>query len=147
MLFMIGIEEPKNTDEAWGIVVPVFERFGLGCVSAVDNEQHILTEARDVILSMTEVALENGVLIEQLAEPYKDYSREEDYKDFGRWMALDVDLSSVSNEQKRVNISLSSFLLSRIDAIVEENRAIYKDRSYFLSLAASKEIRDALHHK
>lgn len=84
---MVGIEAPKNKTDAWGITVPVFEKFGLGCVSAVD-----------------------------------------------------VDLSAISDEPKRVNISLSSALLARIDAIVDTNRALYKDRSYFLSVAASREI-------
>ncbi len=35
MLFMVGIEVPKSENEAWGIVVPAFERIDLGCVSAV----------------------------------------------------------------------------------------------------------------
>ena len=76
MLFMVGIEVPKSENEAWGIVVPAFERIDLGCVSAVDNESDILIEARDVILSMAEVALEQGFLLSDLAEPYKDYSQE-----------------------------------------------------------------------
>lgn len=140
MLFMVGIEAPKNETEAWGITVPVFEKFGLGCVSAVDDEKDILTEARDVILSMAEVALEQGILLDDLAEPYHDYGQHEGFEHFTRWVALDVDLSAISDEPKRVNISLSSALLARIDAVVDTNRALYKDRSYFLSVAASREI-------
>ncbi len=140
MLFMTGIEAPKNKNEAWGITVPVFERFGLGCVSAVDNEKDILTEARDAILSMAEIALEQGILLNDLAEPYHDYSQHQDYTHCTRWIALDVDLTVIKDEPKRVNISLSTALLARIDAAVDSNRAEYKDRSYFLSVAASHEI-------
>lgn len=140
MLFMVGIEEPKNKNEAWGIVVPVFERLGLGCVSAVDDEKDILVEAKDVILSMAEIALEQGVLLDDLAEPYRDYSQNEDFKHCTRWVALEVDMAAINDEPKRVNISLSTALLARIDATVEANRAAYKDRSYFLSVAASHEI-------
>ena len=106
MLFMVGIEVPDKKKEAWGLVVPVFERFGLGCVSAVDNEQDILAEARDVILSMAEMALEQGVLLDDLAEPYHDYSQAGDFGHVTRWVALDVDMSVISDESRRVNISL-----------------------------------------
>lgn len=140
MLFMVGIEVPKKPNEAWGIVVPVFEKFELSCVSAVDNEGDIVTEARDAILSMAEIALEQGVMLDELAEPYSDYSQEPEFKFCDRWLAIDMDLTKVCGEPKRVNISLSAVLLARIDAIVKANRARYKDRSYFLSLAASHEI-------
>lgn len=140
MLFMVGVEVPKNENEAWGIVVPSFDRFNLGCVSAVDDESNILREARDVILSMAEVALEQGFLISDLAEPYKDYSQEENYSHCSRWLAIDVDMSAISDEQKRVNISLSTVLLARIDALVDSNRVEYKDRSNFIAMAASHEI-------
>lgn len=140
MLFMVGIEVPKSENEAWGIVVPVFERILLGCVSAVDNESDILTEARDVILSMAEVALEEGFLLSDLAEPYRDYSQEKNYAYCDRWLAIEVDMSAINDEQKRVNISLSTVLLARIDAVVESNRVEYKDRSSFISMAASHEI-------
>lgn len=131
MLFMVGIEEPKNKNEAWGLVVPVFERFGLGCTSATDDEKDILTEARDVILSMTGIALEQGILLDDLAEPYRDYSQDKNFKHFARWVALDIDISAISDEPKRVNISLSTALLARIDATVESNRTTYKDKSKY----------------
>lgn len=140
MFFMIGIEVPSNENEAWGIVVPAFENIGLGCVSAVDNEADILHEARDVILSMAEVALEQGFLLDDLNEPYKDYSENESFSYCQRWLAVDVDLSTVKDEQKRVNVSLSAALLARIDATVDANRKEYKDRSNFLAVAASHEI-------
>jgi len=95
MLFMVGIETPKSTNEAWGLVVPVFEKFGFSCVSAVDNEDDIVMEARDAILSMAEVALEQGVVLNELAEPYVDYSKEKAFAHFDRWLAVDVDLSEI----------------------------------------------------
>ena len=106
----------------------------------IDNESDILIEARDVILSMAEVALEQGFLLSDLAEPYKDYSQEKNYSYCNRWIAVDVDMSAINDEQKRVNISLSTVLLARIDAVVESNRVEYKDRSSFISMAASHEI-------
>ena len=31
MLFMVGIEPPINENEAFGIIVPAFEKLGYGC--------------------------------------------------------------------------------------------------------------------
>ena len=49
-------------------------------------------------------------------------------------------MSAISDEQKRVNISLSTVLLARIDALVDSNRVEYKDRSNFIAMAASHEL-------
>lgn len=95
MLFMVGIEQPQNPNEAWGIVVPVFEKFELSCVAAVDNEEDIIVEARHAILSMAEVALEQGVVLDELAEPYFDYSQNEEFAFCERWLAMDVDLAEI----------------------------------------------------
>ena len=140
MLFMVGIETPQDDSYAWGIEVPAFERIGLGCTSAADEEGDILNQARDAILSMAEVALEQGILLESLAEPYHDYSKDENYSHCSRWVALDVNLDAISDKQQRLNISLSQALIARIDAMVEANKGEYRDRSHFLALAASHEI-------
>lgn|SRR5690606_2269543 len=140
MLFMVGIETPSDDSQAWGIEVPVFERVGLGCTSAADNEGDILNQARDAILTMAEVALAQGILLEELAEPYHDYSTDNQYHHCSRWIALDVNLAAISNKQQRLNISLSQALIARIDAMVEANKGEYRDRSHFLALAASHEI-------
>ena len=142
MLFMVGIETPENDSCAWGIEVPVFERIGLGCTSAADKEGDILNQATSAILTMAEVAMEQGILLDELAEPYHDYSKDENYSHCSRWIALDIDLSAISDKQQRLNISLSQALIARIDAMVEANRGEYRDRSHFLALAASHEIQN-----
>ena len=102
MLFMVGIETPENDSCAWGIEVPVFERIGLGCTSAADKEGDILNQATSAILTMAEVAMEQGILLDELAEPYHDYSNDENYSHCSRWIALDVDLSAISDKQQRL---------------------------------------------
>lgn len=142
MLFMVGIEVHKNNEEAWGIIVPVFERFGLGCISAVDNEEDILTEASAVILSMLEIALEEGISLSDLTEPYTDYTQDKNLEAYNRWIGLDVDLSSLSNKSSQLSINLPSSLLTRIDDLVATNQGVYKDREEFLAIAAFNEIKN-----
>lgn len=98
MLFTVGVEQPKNKNEAWGLIVPIFEHFNLGCASAVDHEKDILAEARDAILSMAEIALENEYSLEDLARSRHDYSKQDDYQYYDRWLTIDVDMSALSDK-------------------------------------------------
>ena len=59
-------------------------------------------QVRDSILTMAEVAMEHGILLDELAEPYHDYSKDENYRHCSRWIALDVDLSAISDKQQRL---------------------------------------------
>ncbi len=63
MLFTVGIEPPVNDSEAWGIIVPVFEKIGYGCFFASDEESDILYQAKCAILEMTEEAINDGQLV------------------------------------------------------------------------------------
>ena len=135
MLFMIGIERPKDENHAFGIIVPVFERLGFGCFSAADEEQEILFKAKEAILLMSEEALNDGHLIESLNEGYHNYSF--DYPDFTQWVALEVPIEALKAKQKRVNITLGEAQLTRIDGFVGIHHE-YKHRSDFLAKAADK---------
>ena len=139
MLFLVGIEIPAQACEAYGIIVPVFEQVaGYGWVSAADHESDILHQARDAILTMAEQLADDGQDLTQLDQGFKDYSALADYADYQQWLALEVDVSGVSKQQ-RVNISLSGGLLARIDTFVQRHPS-YKDRSHFLSQAANHEM-------
>ncbi len=94
MLLMVGVENPKDDNYAWGIEVPAFERIGLGCTSAADEEGDIKNQARDAILSMAKVALDKGIKLAELEDSFNDYSNDENYKHCSRWFALDVNLES-----------------------------------------------------
>jgi hypothetical protein len=135
MLFMIGIEPPANKNEAYGAVVPVFAELGFGCHSAADKEADILNQAKTAILEMAEEMLTDGRLLSELEQGYKDYSSE--YPEFTRWVALDVAIDELKPVQHRLNIMLPKPQLIRIDDFVSTHNE-YKDRSDFLSIAASK---------
>lgn len=132
---MVGIERPANDSEAFGIIVPVFEKLGYGCFSAADTREEILFKAKEVILLMAEEAINDGHLVESLNEGYHDYQHQ--YQDFSEWLALDVSIDALKGKQKRINITLAEPFLARVDSYVEFHHE-FKDRSDFLAKAADK---------
>ncbi len=136
---MIGIEPPETKDAAYGIIVPVFNKVNYGCNSAADNERDIVQQATDAILSMVKELVLDGIDLEILNEGYKDYSENQEYSDFTRWLAIDIDVSELKGKPKRININLPDILLMRIDSCVANDEK-YKDRSHFLAIAAQNEI-------
>lgn len=135
MLFMIGIETPENEQIAYGIVVPAFDKIGYGCFAAADEEADVLTQAKLAILDMAEEAFTDGHILSALDVGYKDYSKE--YEDFDKWIAIDVPVETIRAKQKRINITMSEFQLSRVDAFVSSHPA-FSDRSDFLAKASEK---------
>ncbi|GAB1077506.1 MULTISPECIES: type II toxin-antitoxin system HicB family antitoxin [Shewanella] len=140
MLFMVGVEVPKNDDTAFGIVVPAFESLGYSCFSAADEEQQILNKAKEAILDMAEEVLNDGHLLESLDKGYQNYQAE--YPDFTQWIAIDVPIEALKPKQKRLNITLSESQLARIDNFVGYHSQ-YKDRSDFLAKAADNLMRQS----
>ena len=135
MLFMVGIESPADETQAFGIVIPVFEKLGYGCFSAADSQDEILFKAKEAILLMAEEVINDGHLVDSLNEGYRDYQAL--HPTFDQWLALEVPLEALKAKQKRLNITLSESQIVRIDSFVAFHRE-FKDRSDFLAKAADK---------
>jgi hypothetical protein len=135
MLFMIGIERPQDNNTAWGIIVPVFEAFGYGCISSADEQDEILYRAKEVILLMAEEVMADGHMLSMLDTGFVDYRTQ--YPEFTEWLAIEVPVEGLKGKQKRVNITLSEPLLARVDAYVGFHHE-FKDRSDFLAKAADR---------
>jgi len=135
MLFMIGIEIPKSEQYAYGIVVPAFDEVNYACFAAADCEADVLTQAKLAILDMVEEIVNDGHILSALDVGYKDYSKE--YEDFDKWIAIDVPVETIRSKQKRINITMSEFQLSRVDAFVS-SRPEFSDRSDFIAKASEK---------
>ena len=136
MIFMIVIETPKNQNIAYGMVVPAFEKIGYGCVSAANEEVDVFPQVKLSILDMAEEVYKDGHLLSSLDLGYIDYSQE--YPDFDKWVAIDVPVEKIKEKQKRVNITMSEFQLSRVDAFIESHHAQFSDRSDFIAKASDK---------
>ena len=135
MLFMVGIERPHEDNNAWGIVVPAFEKLGYVCVSAADEKEEILYRAKAAILTLAEEVIEDGHRLATLKEEWTDYSDE--YPEFSEWLALEVPVEGLTGRQKRINITMSEPMLARVDTFVSFHHE-FKDRSDFLAQAAEK---------
>lgn len=135
MMFMVGIERPKSDTEAWGLIVPVFETLGYGCIAASDTERKVLYHAKQAILTMAEEVLTDGHLLTSLNGDFQSYRDE--FPEYDDWIALEVDVERLKRVQKRINITLSEPLLARVDAYVGFHKE-FKDRSDFLAKAADQ---------
>ncbi len=141
MLFKVGIETPKDNETAYGLVIPALCGSGYTTVSAADSLEGIVPMAREAALTMMEEMATDGQLdLVAIAEANRqDFRNDPDYADYDDWAFIDIDLDGVMGRQKRINVSLSDFLIARIDERVKvDNR--YSDRSDFLSKAAFVEL-------
>jgi hypothetical protein len=142
MFFSVGIESPANSETAYGISVPAFDRFDYGCVSAADEQSDIAVMAREAILTVVEEMLLSGKhSVEDITDAgFMVYSANADYAHCDYWVMIDVDLSAFEGKQQRLNITLPDVLVKRIDGFIQGNKAVYKDRSHFLAQAARHEL-------
>ncbi|NAX23798.1 type II toxin-antitoxin system HicB family antitoxin [Vibrio sp. V39_P1S14PM300] len=141
MLFSIGIELPKEKEQAIGLVVPALCQDGYGCFSAADSEREVPAMAKEAILTMVEVMVENGYPVLNVQDKGVMYYREQKpYAYCDVWLMLDIDLSDIEGKPKRINVSMPDTLIARIDEYVKSSPE-YKDRSHFLAIAAKHEMR------
>ncbi|EBV4110494.1 type II toxin-antitoxin system HicB family antitoxin [Salmonella enterica] len=142
MFFSVGIESPKNASTAFGIIVPAFDQFNYGCVSAADEQADIPVMAREAILSIVEEMIISGThSVEDITDAgFMVYAANPEYAHCDTWFMIDVDLSEFEGKQQRVNITLPDVLIKRIDGFIQGKRPVYKDRSHFLAQAARREL-------
>jgi predicted RNase H-like HicB family nuclease len=111
---------------AHGIEFPDFP----GCFSAADNWQDINKMAQEAV----ECHMAGEKMPIPAPTPLEKLANDKRYKG-GVWMLVDLDLARIDAEPKRVNISLPSSLLSKIDAFAQ---ARHLSRSGFLAKAAQE---------
>lgn len=142
MLFSIGVESPKNENEAFGLIVPALCNDEYGCFSAADSEQEIAAMVTEAIGLIVEDMIEAGAsALEIVDKGVMSYRKVEDYAHCDLWLLLEVDLSAYEGKPKRINISLPDVLIQRIDNQVKSSAGLYRDRSHFLAVAAKNEMR------
>lgn len=141
MLFSIGVELPKDKDQAFGLVVPALCDANYACFSAADLESEIPSMAKEAIIDMVEVMIDDGYPLLNVQDKGVVYYRaQDDYAHCDAWLLLDIDLSDFSGKPKRINISMPDTLIAKIDEYVKSSNE-YKDRSHFLAMAARHEMR------
>lgn len=117
----------KDACTGYGVTVPDLP----GCFSAGDSLDAAIESTREAIACHIEGLLMDGERIPARAS-LETHQSNEDYRD-GVWAIVAVDISKLSSETRRINITLPARVLSIVDqAAVREGRS----RSGLLARAA-----------
>lgn len=108
MHYPIAIETGTAT-HAYGVVVPDLP----GCFSAGDTLDEAVDNAKEAIELWLEVAIDDGMALPE-PTPLEAHRRKRDFKGW-TWALVTVDVASLSDKVERINITLPSRVLRRID--------------------------------
>jgi len=126
MRYPIAIEQGSN-DQAFGVVVPDLP----GCFSAGDTLDEAVDNAKEAIELWLETVIDDGGAV---PSP-KSIAEHQASPEFAGWIwaVVPVDLAALSDKAERVNITLPSRVLRRIDS---EAKASGETRSGFIARKA-----------
>ncbi|ENX34896.1 hypothetical protein F889_01536 [Acinetobacter colistiniresistens] len=130
MLYPIAIERGSDT-EAFGVIVPDIA----GCHGAGDTFEEALESVKEAISGHLEILAEDGEDI-PLASSVDKYIDSDDYKGF-IWAVVEVDVSRYLGKAEKINVTLPSRLIRKIDDSVGKDKQ-YKTRSAFLAAGAER---------
>jgi predicted RNase H-like HicB family nuclease len=125
MRYPIVIHKDKDSD--YGVIVPDLP----GCFSAGDSADDALSNAIEAIECHIEGLLADGELI-PVAKPLELHQSKRAYAG-GIWAMVEVDLSKLSGQVKRINITIPERILSQIDSYALSHG---ETRSGLLAVAA-----------
>lgn len=128
----------KDQDSAFGVTVVDIP----GCFSAGDTLDEALENTRQAIIAHLDLLAEEGVLA-PAASQADDHYESAEYAD-AVWAYVDIDVTPFSGRHEKINTSLPSLLVKRIDDLVKQG--VVKNRSAFLADSAIKEIERRKNH-
>lgn len=122
MKFPIAIE--KEAEAAFSVVIPDLP----GCFSAGDTLDEAIENAKEAAELWLETVIDDG---ENIPEPSL-ISVHQSAPEFAGWIwaVIDVDIASLSDKTERVNLTLPSRVLRRID---RDAKAAGESRSGFIA--------------
>ena len=123
--------EPATATTAFGVVVPDLP----GCFSAGDTIEEALDNAHKAIELWIESVLDDGGIV-PMPSSIDAWRKRREFKGW-IWALVAIDLSTLEGKAERVNITLPSRVLRRIDAKAAERG---ETRSGFLANAALASI-------
>ncbi|QPB43056.1 type II toxin-antitoxin system HicB family antitoxin [Rodentibacter haemolyticus] len=108
-----------------------------GCFSAGDNMEEAILNTKEAIAFHIEGMLEDGEELPK-SKPAEQYINDPEYHGF-IVTVVDVDLAHLMGKAEKINITLPSLLLHRIDQFVATHPE-YKNRSNFLAQLATNKL-------
>ena len=133
MRYPIAIE-PGDATHAYGVVVPDLP----GCFSAGDTLDEAIANAPEAIALWLEAVVERGE-VAPAAKSFETHRENPELKGW-IWAVVEVDLARLTDKAERINITLPSRLLARVDARAKETG---DTRSGFLARAAMEALAHA----
>ena len=129
MRYPIFIEKDKDSD--YGVTIPDLP----GCFSAGTSLDEAINNAREAILTHIEGLLMDDEVLNTPSEieVLKDKNKNPDYI----WAVCEVDITKLSKPARRINVTFSESVLSRIDGYAD---SVGETRSGFLANAALEYI-------
>jgi len=134
MKYPVYIEKDKSSD--YGVIVSDLP----GCYSAGSTFEEALINAEEAILTHLEGLMMDNDPIPMPSKIDELQTKQRNSK--GVWALVNVDIKKVARESKRINVTIPSNILAKIDAFTEKTN---ESRSGLLSKAALEYI--AQHQK
>lgn len=132
MLYPLAIEK---VSDGYVVAIPDIP----GCYSAGDTLEEALLNSRQAIESHLELLVQDGEEIPQ-GTSIENHRHDPDYEGHDIFFSIvDVDISNLLGKAEKINITLPSRLIRRIDAFVAQHPE-YKSRSGFLAKVATDRI-------
>lgn len=103
-----------------------------GCFSAGDTIDDAMKNAREAIYHHVGTLLQLGETVDLKGASIEQLATDRDY-DGAVWLFVDVDLSKLNMKAERINITMPSYVLTKVDAFAESR---HETRSGFLARAA-----------
>lgn len=132
MLYPIAIET-GDSEHAYGVVFPDLK----GCFSAGDTLEEALANAKEAAEFYLEDLAEHGKLPPKAGD-LATWQSSDEYKGWA-WAVVDVDVDPFLGKATKINATLPSLYIKKIDDAVSANSE-YKNRSHFLQVAATHEL-------
>lgn len=134
MLFPVAIEKPIHENESYGVIVPDIE----GCFSAGDTPDEALKNVQEAITLHLDCMVDDG---EELPTANSLFYHQENEDYVGMiWAVVDIDMSAFMGKAEKINVTLPSRLIARIDAKVNAQKSLYKSRSNYLAQLAIADL-------
>lgn len=134
MNYPIAIDLPENGSSTYGVRFPDV----LGCISAGYSIQDAIEQAKSALIAHFELMALDGE-IPVMPTDIQAYQDDPDYENCV-WGVVDIDLDPFMGGAEKKNITLPRLMILQIDMALERFPEYKSNRSYFLQLAAQREL-------
>lgn len=123
----------KDADSDYGVTVPDIP----GCYSAGKTVDMALKNAKEAIVFHVEGLIEDGIIHDFTFSDIESLKKDDEYAD-GMFSLVELDLSTLTDEAIRFNVSWPKYVLSILDVSLKET---HETRSGYLAKLVLQDLR------